>query len=689
MACALWLGGVVLAASGQQAKPPAPPAAPAKEAPAQSDAERRAEAYYHYTMGKVYEEYYDATAQSEYATQAIESYKKAYQLDPRSAVIGERLAEMYAKSQRIRDAVLEAQEILRRDPDNLAARRLLARIYLRTLGNLDPSVSQRETTTRAIEQFQEILQREPQDAEAALWLARLYRLRNEHDKAAEVLRKLIAAQPENEDALEQLAQLLLDVGNTAEATRLLEGATQNSSNAGLIVLLGDAYSQAKDYTKAEQAYRRAIQLEPRDPMHARGLAQVLQAQGKQKEALEEYLKLIDADPDEPEYYLRAAQIYREQKELDEAEELLAKARERAPGNLEVIYNEAMLYEAQGRFQDSIRLLSDAIARVKVNPAQLLDTRRSLSILYEQLGRLYRDVENFQAALNTFQEMATLGGEEERRARELTIDTLRAAKQLSHALEESQKAMAAAPQDRGAKVTHALLLGEKGATDEAANLVRSLLAGSAQDRGLYLALAQIYERGRRWAEAESAARTAERLASRAAENEMTWFLLGAIYERQGKLAEAEAEFRRALEVNPKSAPVLNYYGYMLADKGLRLEEAVALIRRALDEEPYNGAYLDSLGWAYFKMNRLAEAEEFLRRAAERSPSDPEIRDHLGDLYAKSGRPAAGVAEWERALAEWHRALPAEYEAEKVAATETKLRNAKQELARKPKAEVKPQ
>ena len=85
----------------------------------------RSDAYYNFTMGHIYEQQYENTSNAEYATKAIEAYKKAYALDPKSPVIGERLAEMYWKAQRIHDAVTEAQEILKRDPDNLQSRRLL------------------------------------------------------------------------------------------------------------------------------------------------------------------------------------------------------------------------------------------------------------------------------------------------------------------------------------------------------------------------------------------------------------------------------------------------------------------------------------------------------------------------------------------------------------------------------------
>src|SRR2546423_4553648 len=127
------------------AKPPdAKPAAagtPGQEhaatAPASGAPSARAEAYFDYTMGHIFEQQYENTSKADFATRALDFYKKAYALDPRSPVIGERLAEMYWKAQRIREAINEAQEILKRDPNDVTTRRLLARIYLRSLGDLN------------------------------------------------------------------------------------------------------------------------------------------------------------------------------------------------------------------------------------------------------------------------------------------------------------------------------------------------------------------------------------------------------------------------------------------------------------------------------------------------------------------------------------------------------------------------
>src|SRR2546430_1972040 len=216
-----------------------------KTVPSPNDS-ARADAYYNFTMGHIYEQQYEATSSADYATKAIEAYKKAYALDPKSQVIGERLAEMYWKAQRIHDAVAEAQEILKRDPDNVQSRRLLGRIYFRSLGDVSSSNRPPETGKPAIEQDREINRLGPSDNESALWLARLYRLKNEHDKAEQGLKSILKSDPGNEPASQQLTQLLMDQGKSPEAGALLEGITAHSPSPVLLDLLGDARTQTHE-----------------------------------------------------------------------------------------------------------------------------------------------------------------------------------------------------------------------------------------------------------------------------------------------------------------------------------------------------------------------------------------------------------------------------------------------------------
>src|SRR5216683_876048 len=578
-ALAVLLAVSACALRAQDSAHPAAPA-PAQETSGPSVGQApspRADAYYDFTMGHIYEQQYENTSKAEYASQAIDFYKKAYALDPKSPVIGEHLAEMYWKAQRIRDAVAEAQEILKRDPNDIPTRRLLARIYLRSLGDLSAGVGQSEVAGKAIDQYKEIFRLDPSDTESALWLARLYRLRNEHEKAGEVLRGILKDDPENESAVEQLTQLLLDEGKSSEAVALLEGMTNRTASPLLF-------------------------------------------EEKFPEALTVYQKLADVMPDDADIYLRIAQIYREMHQLDRAEESLLKARQYAPGSLEVMYNEAMLYQAQGRYEDAIGVLSDAITGVKGQSAVLPSRRRSLSILYQELGQLYKERQNYQAAIFTFNELGHLGDEEDRRARLLVMDTYRSAKDLPKALQAGKEALAKYPNDPSIRASQALLLADNEQTDEAVRTLRAQSSKSEADRESYLNVAQVYERGKRYKEAEEAARAAEVLPGQPRDKAMVWALLGSIYERQKFYDRAEQEFKKALAADPKNAYVLNYYGYMLGDLGQRLDEAESLVQRALNEEPFNGGYLDSLGWIYYKQNKLTDAEAMLRKALEREGHD---------------------------------------------------------------------
>jgi tetratricopeptide (TPR) repeat protein len=653
--------------------------APSGASGSQDGIPTQADAYYDFVMGHYYAQEYQITSHSEDANKAIDFLKKAFTLDPSSRQIGDELAEIYYQSQRIRDAVSEANSILARDPDNLPARRLLARIYVRTLGDLSNTSGQRDTLAHASDQYREILRLDPTDTDAALWLARLYRLQNEEAKAEGVLRDLLAREPANENGVEQLTQLLLDEGKSQEAVSSLQAILQRAPTPKLWELLGDAYNQIHDLPNAEQAYRKAADAQPDDINHRKELAQTLLNEEKYSEALEQYQRLAQMDADDPDNYLRLAEIYRQLKQLDQAEQNVLLAKQRAPNSLEVTYYQASIYQDEGRLDDSIRVLSDAVTAVKSESEFTPSRRRTLAILYQQLGQLYRETSNYTAAVNTFEEMLRLGTEEDRRARVMIIDTYREARDIPKALEAARKAVDAYPKDRPILTSQALLFGENGQADLAVSHLHALLDGSAGDFEIQLDIAQVYEESKRWAEAEQAIHAAEKIQPDSSGKEMTGFLMGAIFERQKKYDQAEEQFRKVLDVNPRNSSTLNYYGYMLADRGIRLEEATDLIKRALADDPNNAAYQDSLGWAYFKQNKLDEAEPLLRQAAVRESHDPTILSHLGDVYAKMGKDSLAEAQWQKSLDEWHRVLPADFEPVKMAEVEQKITALKRRLA----------
>ena len=150
---------------------------------------------------------------------------------------------------------------------------------------------------------------------------------------------------------------------------------------------------------------------------------------------------------------------------------------------------------------------------------------------------------------------------------------------------------------------------------------------------YVALAQIYQDASRGPQAVKLLQDAQ---AKFPASTSIAFELGAVFDKQKKFAEAETAFRQVLARDPDNAGALNYLGYMLAERGERLDESVGYLKKALEMEPDNGSFLDSLGWAYFKAGKLDLAEDNLRRAADQLKD--QLR-HPGTLRAGAlqGRP----------------------------------------------------
>jgi tetratricopeptide (TPR) repeat protein len=685
-----------LAASGVQASQAAqtPSSAPATNSataatpPAGSAEAKHAEAMYYFTLGHLqeleFEQEYQATGKIDSSSDAIDSYKKALDLEPNSPAIMERLAEVDAESQRIRDAVDEAQAVLKLEPNNLAAHRLLARIYVRTLGDMADSNAQAENVQKAVAELQAILKLAPDDSESALWLARLYRAENKTDDAEKILRNILQKSPDDGEALEQLSQLLIDEGRSQEAVTLLADAADQFSSPDLYDLLGDAYTQSKQYSKAEDAYKKAVAMDPDDPGHRHGLADTLLTENKYSEALDQYKKLSQMEPGTADNYLRMSQLYRQLGQFSDAEAALMRAKQLAPGNLEILDNEALLYEDQGRFDDAIKVINDAISGMKSASAGA-PSPSAMAILYEQLGDADRHVKNYPAALQAYADMGKLSDSAQKRAELLTIETYRDSRDIDKAIVEAKKALVASPNDTDLTGSLAMLYGEKGDAATGTKLLESMLHGSNGDSEVYLQIAQVQAQGKKYEEAEQSAQKAEQAAQQPSDKQAVWFVEGDIYNRQKKYDQAADEFQKILAVDPNNAQALNYYGYMLADRGMRLDEAQSMIQKAVNQEPNNYAYLDSLGWVYFKQNKFTQAEDYLRRAVALESDDPTVLSHLGNVYLKLGQDQQAADTLEKSLAQWQKVLPADYEADKANEVDTQLKALKKHLAQKSSAD----
>jgi tetratricopeptide (TPR) repeat protein len=667
------------------------PSSPAKasQPDAKSEAAPRkvdkAAAYYHYTLGHMYEEMVTAYGRSDLAVKATEEYRQAIDADPSSEFLTSALAELYVKTGRIADAVREAQDIIKRDPKNLEAHRLLGRIYLRSLGDMPGGNSSDNILKLAIDQYEQITKLDPRSVDDHLLLGRLYRLNNDLQKAEAELNTAIKLDPGSEEAVTTLAMLYTDEGDTAHALKVLASIPDSARSAKLYAALGAAYEQRKDYKSAIDAYKHAIVLDRDNLDSIRGLAENYLNDGQLDNALAQYKVIADSNPEDAQTYIRIAEIYRKQAKYDLALENLKRADTLVPDTMDVPYSMAAVYQAQGRYDEAVKLLQDLIRKTeKAETGGSQSDRNNRAIFIERLGMIYRDQENYTAAVDTFRKMLPLGDENARSGYQEIIDTYRDSKQWPQATAAAKEAVQKLPQDRDLRMVLDAQLADMGQLDQSVADIRSMIKGGPEDRDAYIRLGIIYTRAKRWNDALEALAKAEQLSTKPDEKAYVVFLRGDLYQRQKLYDQAETEFRKVLATtpptDPQAAATLNYLGYMNADRGVKLEESLNLIKQALSFDPNNAAYLDSLGWAYFKLGKYDLAEESLNKAAAHMGSDPTVQEHLGDLYQKTGRLKLAASHWDRAVQEWNRTIPAEQDSDAFAKVQQKLDAAKVRLAK---------
>jgi tetratricopeptide (TPR) repeat protein len=359
------------------------------------------------------------------------------------------------------------------------------------------------------------------------------------------------------------------------------------------------------FAEAEAQAREIIAKRPEDRGARRTLAASLDAQGKSGESAEMLRRLMQEDPDDPTVALTLAFQLSGAGKGDEAVAILRSFAERAarnPGKARLVREvrsetAALLY--RDRKLDEARALAAATAIDKDSVAD-----RSLGILLEES---------------------------------------RTGKTPAAGLDWARKAQTAEPKSaewKAAVAEFQLRSGDRPAAEKA--LAALAASGIAAD---VLAAADAEERLKNFAEASRM--TGEAL-TRFAGNIDLMFRRGSALERDGKFDEAVGVFEEALRIRPDDANTLNYLGYMYADKGIKLTEAKLLLEKAVALDPQNGAYLDSLGWVFFRMNELESAAKYLAQAAERIPMDATVQEHLGDLEARRGQTARAVGHWKKSL-----------------------------------------
>ncbi len=669
VSCAL-LAGTAFGQSSQAAKK-------GRDDASQGD---KAAAYYHYALGHMYAEMAASyNNRGDFFNKAIENYRLAMKADPSASFLSEELSDLYIQSGRLREAVSDAEDILKQNPNDLNARRILARIYARLIGDNQQNRLDEGYLRKAIEQYQKITEKDTKDTESWLMLGRLQKLAQNSIEAEKAYKKALENDPNSEDALTGLAMVYADLGDSKQAADMLKRASEKNPSGRSLAALASTYEQMREYALAAETLKKAIELSPSNAGELkRAMARDLMLSDQLDEALKAYQALAAEEDKDPEVQLRISQIYRQKKDYAKARAASDKAKELDPNSLEIRYSEVNLLEAEGKPNEAIATLKEIIdSTAKKN--YTAGEKGNRVVLLERLGSMYRANEQYAPAIEVFKQIGEVDPDMASRGTLQIVETYRIAKDFAKAESEVRDALVKNPTDRALRGMHASLLADQGKGDAAIAEMKKLLA-EKPDRDTWISMAQVCEKAKRYPDMAKAIDEAEKLAQSKEEKDNITFLRGAMYEKQKRYDEAEAEFRKVISASPDNAAALNYLGYMLADRNVRLQEALDLISKALDNDPGNGAYLDSLGWVYYRLGRYPEAEQQLKLALDKTSRDPTVHDHLGDVYYKQGKIREAISQWQSSLKEWETTAAAEQEPVEIAKVQKKLEGAKVRLAK---------
>ncbi len=595
------------------------------------DEETQAQAYRLFMVGLHLEDEGDLDG-------AIDALRGAAALDTEAGEPLAALAELYSRSSRVAEAIAAARSAIERESDNLTARRILGLVYASAASRDGTPEEAAEAITHLEAARGTILP----DLQVELTLARLYLRTDQAERAVELLEELGRAGFGSGQAVLLLSRGYELLGREDDALAALEAAAASGRPSFRVLeRLGRLYERRGRWDDAVEAYRRAVARNVRSANVRRRLAGALVASGDAAGAREVLEELTRMRPRDVEGLYLLSEVELELNNFDAAESVARQLIDIEPDSLRGPAALSRVFERRREFQRVIETLEPAIEAARRGGAtarQLASLFGRLGYAHEQLGAFGRAAEVYEGALAMMPSSLAFGV----RLAQTYIDDDRPA----DAMRVVERARADHPDSLALFRLEAMALGVEGALDEAARVLERGLEANRSQPVAYVVLADFYSRQDR---ADAAVALLETALERFPADTSILFQLGAVHEQHDRFADAERAFRELLDNDPDHAPALNYLGYMLADRGIRLQESVTLLKRAIAMDPHNGSYLDSLGWAYFKLDRLDLAEPPLRAAGDQLPGNSVVQDHLGDLLHRLGQPAEAIRAWERALA----------------------------------------
>lgn len=544
---------------------------------------------------------------------------------------------------------------------------------------------------KAIAVMEESCRRIPQSVDTRLHLAQLYQMLNQLDKAEDSCLKAIAIAPQNYRGYVQLASVYLDEQNEDRVLDILNDALGKvDEKLPVLRLLGDLHAQkittsagktaTSDLEQAIAYYEQAAR-RPRDDLslsYLQRLGDLYILNREFEEAIQCFSTIAARQPNDVQVQKKRALCYIAVNDKKRAIELLKSIFGHEPQKPELQYHLGELYDAMGDITNAISsytlacdttppnrmtYLKLALLYLKTEPEKaVLTLEAGLKRLPEDpkllevLAHLYLKDRQYKKAVRIFERLEKIILKEDSSLLKASFFlTFGTAAQLSDLPEKAvslyKKALDLDSSLLEPYIRLALLYMSQNRSTEAIQLMEKATIVLPDNPSSFYYLGLLNNQAQNFKTAIKAFKKVEELAATSRLHllgSVFYFNYGAACERNGQLEEAEALLQESILLDPENANAFNYLAYIWAEQGINLEQALDYIGHALDFEPDNGAFIDTLGWIYYKQKKYKKALEYIQTALYFMPDDPTIAEHLGDILATLNQMEDAIAWWKHSF-----------------------------------------
>lgn len=551
----------------------------------------------------------------------------------------------------------ELRETVALKPDFFDAQRVLGRLILDRAGQDKSKVED------ALGHLQAAFRSNPDDLGTGMAVAQIQLSGGHYAEAEKTISALLERAPDQRALNYTYAQVLTKLGRGDESRKYLERAVEvDPTFSPAILQLIDIYQRENEWQRAAEVLQPLINDDPMNLDLRRQQAFFFLRAGLADKARAAFKTLVESDPKDlrSQYYL--AEALNDLEDYEEADKIYRTLLEKTPDDPELLASFGLSQIGQKKYDEAARAFRSLLA--------LPDVTENLQVLAKtQLGLIELQKGNYAAAIEQVKPVIVFRDKPNAQAIGIALEADRKQKKYADAIALLQPLVARFGSDPLVNARYIEMLVRSGDLNGARTAAAAAAKFGPKNA---TAAAEAYMQTEQY---DSAIALLRETARNRPDDADVQFALGSAYERSGDKKHAEEVFLQLLDKHPDNAATLNYLGYMWADNGINLDRAADMLIRAVRQEPRNGAYVDSLGWVYFRQGKLDLAEKYLTDAAHLLPRDATVHEHLGDVFAKRG-------DLHRALDLYREALTLEPEAKDEAKLKSKIAELeKQQMSQK--------